>query len=66
MEELKTVLQYFPIHIEEKIEQNISESIGKFVEEIRIRLNRPIVLKIRQELMIINHLIKKEEIEEIF
>ena len=36
------------------------------IEEIRIRLNRPIALKIGQEVMVIEHIINKEEIDEIF
>ena len=66
MEELKIILQYFPNHIKETIFQNISASITEHIEEIRIRLNRPIVLKIGQEVMIIEHIINKEEIDEIF
>ena len=66
MEELKSVLWYFPNHIRNKIFQSISESICEFVEEIRIRLNRPITLKIGQELMIIQHIINKDEMAEIF
>ena len=66
MEEVKFVLQYFPNQIKEIILQNTSESIIEIVEEIRIRLNRPIVVKIGQESMIINYTINKEEINEIF
>ena len=66
MEELKSVLQYFPEHIKEKILQNVSASISEFVEEIRIRLNRPIALRIGQEVMILDYFINKEEIDEIF
>ena len=66
MEELKLILQYFPNHIKETILQNISTSITEFIEEIRIRLNRPIALKIGQEVMMIDYIINKEEIEEIF
>ena len=66
MEELKHILQYFPKHIKELIFENVNEAIGKFIEEIRIRLNRPIVLKIGQEVMVIQHIIQKEEIDEIF
>ena len=66
MEELKSILQYFPNTIKETICQNISTSIIGFIEEIRIRLNRPIALKIGQEVMVIEHIINKEEIDEIF
>lgn len=66
MEELKSILQYFPNHIKEIIFRNVNVSICEFVEEIRIRLNRPIVLKIGKEIMIIKHIITEEEINEIF
>lgn len=66
MEELKIILQYFPNHIKEVILQNISTSITEHIEEIRIRLKRPITLKIGQELMILESIINKEEIDEIF
>lgn len=66
MEELKTILQYFPIRIKQIILENISDSISEYIEEIRIRLKRPIALKIGQEVMIIDYLINTEEINEIF
>lgn len=66
MEELKSILQYFPNNIKETILQAISISLGEFVEEIRIRQSRPITLKIGQEVMILEHVITKEEINEIF
>lgn len=66
MRELKAILQYFPICIKEKILENISISIGEYVEEIRIRLNKPIILKIGQEIMKIEYIISREEINEIF
>lgn len=66
MEELKSVLCYFPSNIRNLIFQNISEPLCQFIEEIRIRLNRPIALKIGQEVMIIQHNINKDEIAEIF
>ena len=66
MEELKTVLEYFPNNIKEIIMQNIAASITEFIEEIRIRLNRPIALKIGQEVLIIEYIINKKEIDEIF
>ena len=66
MKELNNVLTYFPNHLRQVILHNISENISGFLEEIRIRLNRPITLKIGQEIMIIEHVIRKEEIDEIF
>ena len=66
MEQLKSVLQYFPNQIKEKILQNISMPISQYIEEIRIRVDKPIALKIGQEMMLVQHIIDKEEIEEIF
>jgi len=66
MEELKFILQYFPNHIKQKILEKISKPLSEYAEEIRIRLNRPIAIKIGQEQMIIEHIITKEEITEIF
>ena len=66
MEELNSVLRYFPNHIKEIIFQNISPAITEFIEEIRIRLNRPIALKIGQDTMIIEYIINQVEINEIF
>jgi stage III sporulation protein AA len=66
MEELKSIMQYFPNNIKEVIFENISISISEYIEEIRIRLSRPITLKIGQEVMIIEHIISRDEINEIF
>lgn len=66
MEELKSIMQYFPNNIKEVIFENISISISEYIEEIRIRLSRPITLKIGQEVMIIDHIINRDEINEIF
>ena len=66
MKELEEILQYFPNNIKEKIFENISRPIIEFVEEIRIRLKRPIALKIGQEVMLVEHIINKQEIDEIF
>lgn len=66
MEELKSILQYFPIRIKQILLENISDSISEFIEEIRIRLNKPIILKIGQEVMLIDYVINIEEMKEIF
>ncbi|MCI8654766.1 MAG: stage III sporulation protein AA [Clostridia bacterium] len=66
MEELKQILQYFPRSVKEQIEGRINEQLAQYVEEIRIRNNKPIVIKIAQEQMIINYIIQKIEIDEIF
>lgn len=66
MEEMQQILQYFPRSVKEQIENRINKQLAQYVEEIRIRNNKPIVLKIAQEHMIINYTIQKVEIEEIF
>ena len=66
MKELKSVLCYFPSNIRNLIFQNITEQLGQFVEEVRIRLNRPIILKIGQDIMKIDHIITNDEMAEIF
>lgn len=66
MEEIKSILKYFPEYIKQIILENISDAISEFIEEIRIRLNQVIILKIGQELMIIDHVINNQEINEIF
>lgn len=66
MDELKAILAYFPIRIRQIILENINPNLSEFVEEIRIRLNRPICIKIGQEIMIIEYIIKVQEVEEIF
>ena len=66
MDELKTILAYFPIRVRQIILENINPNLSEFVEEIRIRLNRPICIKIGQEIMVIEYIIKVQEVEEIF
>lgn len=66
MEQLEQILSYFPEQIKNKIMENISSKLASFVEEIRIRNQKPIVIKIAQEMMIINYIISNQEIEEIF
>lgn len=66
MEELKSVLSYFPLRIKQILSESINHSLDEFVEEIRIRLNRPICIKIGQEIMMIDYIPKTQEIEELF
>lgn len=66
MEELKSVLSYFPLRIKQILSESINPSLDEFVEEIRIRLNRPICIKIGQEIMRIDYIPKTQEIEELF
>ena len=58
----KEILRYFPVEICNLIDNSLVEDVC----EIRIRINRPIILKTKNEEIIINRTIKKEEIERIF
>lgn len=58
----KEILRYFPADIRNLIDNSLVEDVC----EIRIRINRPIILKTKNKEIIINHVIKKEEIERIF
>lgn len=63
---INNILRCFPIRICKKIEEYfLSENINlNLLEEIRIRVNRPILLKIGQEEKKIEHIINSEEILE--
>lgn len=60
------ILRCFPIKVSKAIDNFfLSENINlNLLEEIRIRVNRPILLKIGQEERNINHIITSEEILE--
>lgn len=58
----KEILKYFPVEICNLIDNSLVEDVC----EIRIRINRPIILKTKNKEIIINRTIKKEEIERIF
>ena len=56
------VLEYFPYNIREKLIKEINIRNYKLLEEIRIRVNRPIILKFNNELKKIDYLISTEDI----
>lgn len=58
---MKSILKYFPSKLEQKIAE---ETLDKFdtLEEIRIRINRPIILKFNDNEKIIKYSITAEEI----
>lgn len=64
---INNILRCFPIKVSRKIEDYIlSESINvNMLEEIRIRTNRPILLKIGKEERKIDYIITSEQILEI-
>ena len=63
---IQPILRCFPIKVSKKVEDFfLSENINlNLLEEIRIRVNRPILLKIGQKEKRIEHLITTEEILE--
>ena len=60
---VRVVLTYFPTQIQYKI-QSLDNKLDK-LEEIRLRTNRNILLKIGQEEERINYIISTEEVLEI-
>ena len=67
MIQINNILKCFPIIIIKKIEDYfLSENVNvNLLEEIRIRVNRPIILKLGQVEIKIEHIITTEEILEI-
>ncbi len=59
------ILDYFPSRIGQVIKDNLNEVEKNMLEEIRIRVGKPIILKIRQNSKIINYIISTEDILEI-
>lgn len=64
---ISNILRCFPININQKIDNYLKRDDVNInlLEEIRIRTNKPIILKIGQEDILINHLTSSEEILEI-
>lgn len=63
---IRNILRCFPMRVSKKIDDFfLSENINlNLLEEIRIRINRPILLKIGQEEKKIEHIVTSEEILE--
>lgn len=59
------ILEYFPNNIKEELMKEINNSSYNFLEEIRIRVNRPIILKFNNVLKKINYIIITEDILKI-
>ena len=82
MSELKTVLEYLPMSIKKNIENficnnNIEVNVGQgkiisestfnsAIEEIRLRTNKPISLKIGQDTIMLEYIVKQQEILQTF
>lgn len=56
------ILEYFPNNIREMLRKEINISNYKLLEEIRIRVNRPIILKFNHSLKKIDYIITTEDI----
>jgi len=64
---IKNVLRCFPINLHKKVEECfITENVNiNLLEEIRVRVNRPIILKLGREEKIVEHILTREEMTEI-
>ena len=56
------IFEYFPNNIRQELMMEIHNSNYKLLEEIRIRVNRPIILKFNNELKKLEYLITTEDI----
>lgn len=65
---LEIVLEYLPITIKNKIEELIilNKELKLQIEEIRLRNNKPLMLKIGQDMKIIDYMVKQQEILQAF
>ena len=68
MEEIKQVLEYFPESIKLELNKLLSEHEELYdqIEEIRIRNNKPIIIKVEQNNIILKYIVSEKEIIEIF
>ena len=68
MDEINQVLQYFPLEIYLQITKLIEENekIADDIQEIRIRANKPIAIRIDNSNRILKHKVSQEEILRIF
>ena len=63
---IDVILRYFPKKVQELIQNNISDEELEILEEIRIRNNLPLILKIGQAEKIVDYKITTEDINYIF
>lgn len=59
------IFNFFPLRIIEVLKRYITSSNYNFLEEIRIRINRPIVIKYNMNFEILDYVIKTDDIQEI-
>lgn len=60
---MRNILKYFPLRIRNILEKEILQE--DFLEEIRIRVKKPIILKFKEKDKIIDYLVSQEEILDI-
>ena len=60
------ILRYFPQKVQELIKNNINDEELEMLEEIRVRNNLPLILKIGQAEKVIDHKITTEDINYMF
>ena len=65
---IELVLEYLPAILKDKIGQasNECQPSNLQVEEIRLRSNKPLMLKIGQEMKILDHIVRQQEILQAF
>ena len=56
------IFDYFPINVKVELEKHINSNNYKTLEEIRIRANRPVVLKFNNEQKILDYIIQTKDI----
>ena len=59
------ILNYFPCNIYNLLKKENNQDVKKYIQEIRIRCNRPIILKIRNEDKIIDYKINQYELLQV-
>ena len=62
MNEIENILDYFSINVRKIIEKNYSDKI----EEIRLRSNKPLCIKIGQENKLIDYIVKQQDVLQSF
>lgn len=67
MQNFEEIIKYFPINIYNILSQTFNENnfLQEHLQEIRIRINRPILLKSRQADILIDYIINNKEIIQI-
>lgn len=64
---LSEVLEYFPLNIKNEINSFIySKNIQEKVEEIRLRINQNVSLKVGQDIIITNYMLSLKEMQATF